>query len=104
MQKQKIYQQLCRALVMNCCVRSINLKIEEHGERVKKEDFSMMKMIHLDLCCQKALFSEWETYGAFELIRACGGHGYAISSGMIVPMVDLFPNTILEGENSILFL
>ena len=64
----------------------------------------MLKETHLDLCTHKAYFSEWLNYGYIETMRACGGHGFSILSGVANMLVDDFPYMILEGENSVLFL
>ena len=104
MQKQKMYLLLSRALVMNAAFHSLEKKIAENDNRVASEDFSLLKEAHLDLCTHKAFFSEWLNYGYIETMRACGGHGFSILSGVANMLVDDFPYMILEGENSVLFL
>lgn len=104
MQKQKIYKQLCRGLIMNCAYQRLLDMVNENDERVGNDDFSLMKNTHLDLCGHKACFSEWDTYGSMELMRACGGHGYSAYAGILGSVKNSFPAMILEGENSILFL
>jgi len=89
---------------MNSAFLRLNQKADENDERVSKDDFSMLKEVHLDLCTHKAFFTEWVNYGYIETMRACGGHGFSIFAGISNMLVDDFPNMILEGENSVLFL
>lgn len=89
---------------MNSAFHQLSKNIEENERRVLKDDFSMLKDAHIDLCTHKAFFSEWENYGIVEIIRACGGHGYNIYSGLPNQLMESFPSMIYEGENSVLFL
>jgi acyl-CoA oxidase len=60
--------------------------------------------LHIMLCAHKAYFTEWATFGIIQLIRACGGHGFSHFSGLPSLLFTQFPDMILEGENSVLFL
>ena len=104
MQKQKIYQQMCRGLILNCAYIKLLDSVNKNDALAKVGDFSLLKDTHLNLCGHKALSSEWNTYGVVTLIRACGGHGYNNFSGLPGIFKTDFPSMILEGENSILFL
>lgn len=89
---------------MNSAFIQVMGDIKENDRRVSNHDFSMLKDIHIDLCTHKAFFSEWENYGLVEIIRACGGHGYNIYSGLPNQFMEEFPSMLYEGENSILLL
>jgi len=89
---------------MNSAYLRLYQKVGENNEKVSKEDFSTLKEVHLDLCTHKAFFSEWVIYGYIETMRACGGHGFSMFAGIANMLIDDFPNMILEGENSVLFL
>lgn len=104
MQQQKMYQQLCRALIMNAGFIQLIDNVKENSDRTLKGDFSLMKDTHIDLCTHKAFYSEWLIMGHIEIIRACGGHGYNVFSGLTNALMEDFPFIILEGENSVLFL
>lgn len=104
MQKEKIYTQLSRALVLNSAFITLIDEVDDNDKRARKGDFTRLKTIHLDLCGHKVLSSEWNTYGVQNLIRACGGHGYNMYSGLPLMFKKDFPSMILEGENSVLCL
>jgi hypothetical protein len=56
------------------------------------------------LCAFKALFTTWEMEGYYNLVKACGGHGYSNYSGLPTLVKEEFPHQILEGDNSLLLL
>lgn len=76
----------------------------KNEQKIAIGDFSSLQDVHLMLCAHKAFFTEWATYGIIELIRACGGHGFSHYSGLPILLQQSFPDMILEGENSVLFL
>jgi len=104
MQKQKIYTNLCRGMTMNAAYIYLLNAVKDNDRRVNAGDFSLMKDTHIDLCGHKAWYTEWLNYGAIEMMRACGGHGYSVYGGIAQMFSDDFPTMILEGENSVLFL
>lgn len=104
LQQEKLFSQICKAYGMCFATRQARSLIQQNVINAKKGDFSLLGSAHILLSGYKALFTWWETRGVLKLIQACGGHGYSQYSGLPSIFTDSFPDTILEGENSILLL
>lgn len=104
LQQQKLFSEMAKAYAMSFATRQVNSLILANTEGAKNGDFSLLSQTHTILSGYKALFTWWETKGILNLIQSCGGHGYSQYSGLPSIFTDSFPDTILEGENSILLL
>ena len=104
LQKEKIMILLAKAYAMSSSSRIIRHLITENEKKALKGDFSLLQSCHISLCGYKALFSEWSNDGISTLIKACGGHGYSSFAGLEFLFKRYYPDTIYEGENSILLL
>lgn len=104
LQKEKILTHLSRAYAMASSFRAVRKLVSENERRAENDDFSLLQSCHISLSGYKALFSQWDIDGIAALIQACGGHGYSSLSGMEYYLKRFFPDTIYEGENSVLLL
>lgn len=104
LQKQKLYSNLAKAYAMSASMRKVREIVLLNAQKNKNGDFSLLQPSHIMLSGYKALFTNWNTKGIIELINACGGHGFSHYSGLPNILTESFPDTILEGENTVLLL
>ena len=104
LQKQKLFSELVKAHAMSSMAHFLRVIIWENQARSMNGDFSLLQQTHLLLSCCKAMFTWWNTRAMLTLIQCCGGHGYSMYSGLPNIFMTSFPDTILEGENSVLIL
>ena len=104
LQKKKIFAELSKAYAMNSSFDQVRKLVQTNFERCERNDFSLLKTAHIQLCGCKALFTWWLSRGMMNLMQACGGQGYSMYSGLPHLFRETFPDTILEGENSVLLL
>ena len=104
MQKEKILKHLSRGYAMVFAKQKLAKFLTKNSEAVKKYDFSYLQEAHVNLCGYKAYFT-WSGINCYaEMIQAAGGHGFSYYSGLPEILTELFPDTILEGENTLLCL
>lgn len=104
LQKEKILTQISRAYAMASSFRAVRELVGENEKRAENDDFSLLQTCHISLSGYKALFSQWDIDGVSALIQACGGHGYSSFAGMDYLFKRFYPDTIYEGENSVMLL
>lgn len=104
LQKEKIFALLSDGYALNAANHIVRNLVYENYNLVKKNDFSLLKTVHITLSGHKAWFTEICNFQVGQAIRACGGHGYSLYSGLPMGMKELFPEQILEGENTVLML
>jgi acyl-CoA oxidase len=104
LQKQKIYPLLAKSYCAFFNGAHVQKMIIQNNEQVANNDFSLMKEIHILLCIMKGLYTQWGNDGNFNMMQACGGHGYLKSSGFASMIDKGFAGVILEGENTVLML
>lgn len=104
LQKQKIYPLLAKSYCAFFNGAHVQKMIIQNNVQVTNNDFSLMKEIHILLCIMKGLYTQWGNDGNFNMMQACGGHGYLKSSGFGSMIDKQFPGVILEGENTVLML
>ena len=104
LQQHKIAKNLSKTYAMAMGLYQVMDLIGKNSEAVANGDYSYFQQIHLLLCECKAFYTQWDNQCITECIQACGGHGYAYTSGLVTPYTENFPNMILEGENSLLCL
>jgi acyl-CoA oxidase len=104
MQREKLFKEIGRAYLMQLSTAIFKKSVAECERLALNDDFSQLQNTHVNMCSFKALFTWWHNDGIGNLIKACGGHGYSMYSGLPHMLIDMFPNQILEGENSVLLL
>lgn len=101
-QQYKLFPLLAKTYVMQMCYLQIDKKILELNEDIKKGKFDNLQECHLLLCGSKSMFTQWVLEGLVTCVQCCGGHGFSNLSGIPHLIGSNFPNTILEGENTVL--
>ena len=103
LQKSKIYPQIAKSYAMYFATLAIDDIVKKNTQNVlNKNDFSLLKELHILLCCGKSLFSGWVNDNTIRLVQACGGHGFLSSSGFSLIADPSWSNAILEGINTVL--
>lgn len=83
MQQDKLCKQIVRAYAMSASAFEVSRLIKANDARIINNNFSHLHELHVMLCGHKAIHSEYAVYGIQNLIRACGGHGFSVYSGMV---------------------
>lgn len=104
LQQHKLIPLIAKTYAMMCGFAEVRKVIEQIGEDIKKSDFSKLQEGHVLLSGGKAVYTAWCNTGLVTCLQCCGGHGFSHFSGIPFLIQDFQPNTILEGENSVLLL
>lgn len=104
LQQFKLFPLLAKAFAMMCCFRKITQIVEITDNQINQNNFQNLQETHVILSGAKAFFTWWCSNGLTVCMQCCGGHGYSQASGIPNIMQSFAPNTILEGENTILTL
>lgn len=104
LQKFKLLKYVSRGFAMAFSKIRLDRFLKKNFEMVQKGNFDYLQECHVFLSGYKAYYT-WTGVDCFaEMIRAAGGHGYSFYSGLPSTLLELFPDQILEGENSLLCL
>jgi len=104
LQRYKICKNLSKAYAMSLGLYNVMALIQKNEDAVQNNDFTYFQQVHLTLCMCKAFYTWWDHKCVIESMNACGGHGYSAMSGMVDSFIEMYPNQILEGENTLLCL
>ena len=94
LQKNKIYPIIAKMYAINCNYMFLNDMVKQNAENVKNNDFGLMKEIHILMCMMKAFATQSGNQANFDLMQACGGHGFLNASGFAKFIDGGFPNVI----------
>ncbi|KAG7402328.1 hypothetical protein PHYBOEH_000036 [Phytophthora boehmeriae] len=72
------------------------------ADQIKRGDLSKLQVGHAMSCGLKVLTSDLACNGIETCRRACGGHGYLLSSGLPILLGDILQTVTAEGENFVL--
>uniref|UniRef100_A0A672UVA5 Acyl-coenzyme A oxidase n=1 Tax=Strigops habroptila TaxID=2489341 RepID=A0A672UVA5_STRHB len=73
-------------------------------EEIQRENFDMLPELHAFSSGFKAMVTQYCASAVEACLRACGGHGYSLLSGLPSLCTRILASCIYEGENTILFL
>ncbi len=104
LQRYKLIPQLAKAYAMIATFRLVQKMISEINVQVTQNNFSNLQEAHILLSGAKSFFSWWASRAVEVAMQCCGGHGYSSYSGLPKLYYNSVPNTILEGENTVLSL
>ena len=104
LQQFKLFPFLAKSFAMQCSFRKILDLIQVCNQEIANNNFQNLQEIHVILSGSKAFYTWWCNNGLFTCMQCCGGHGYSHYSGIPSIITVTAPNTILEGENTILTL
>eukprot|EP00644_Phytophthora_capsici_P004306 jgi/Phyca11/109589/e_gw1.17.16.1 len=71
-------------------------------QQTKRGDVSLLAVGHVMSCGLKVLTTDLATAGIETARRACGGHGYLLSSGLPILLGDAVQTVTTEGDNLVL--
>ncbi|RLN50166.1 hypothetical protein BBJ29_008977, partial [Phytophthora kernoviae] len=72
------------------------------SEQIKRGDVSLLTVGHVMSCGLKVFCTDLATAGIETARRACGGHGYLLSSGLPILLGDAVQTVTTEGDNLVL--
>ena len=104
LQKYKLYPLLAKSYAMMASYFKIEKLVEKSDFEVKSNDFKSLQEIHVMLSGAKAFYTWGCLSGLKVCLESCGGHGYSQYSGIPNIIEMTAPNTILEGENTVMAL
>jgi acyl-CoA oxidase len=79
-------------------MKSFDKAVKAAGKDLSKLDASMIPELHAASSGLKAFTTEIALNGMEEARRCCGGHGYALYSGIAAMVMDYMPSVTYEGD------
>ena len=104
LQQYRLFPLLAKTYAMRCAFNKISNVINECNAQIAENDFRNLQEVHIILSGSKAMYTWWCGSGLMVCMNCCGGHGFSKYSGITHIIESFAPNTILEGENSMLML
>ena len=104
LQQHKLFPILAKTYAMKANYLTIKNKINKVNQVIGTGDFSGLQECHILLSGAKAIGTWWVNSALFVCMQSCGGHGYSVFSGIPHLIQNYAPNSILEGENTILLM
>uniref|UniRef100_K3WJS3 acyl-CoA oxidase n=1 Tax=Globisporangium ultimum (strain ATCC 200006 / CBS 805.95 / DAOM BR144) TaxID=431595 RepID=K3WJS3_GLOUD len=103
-QQYRLFPLLAAAYAITFTGNQIDAFKVELSEQIHKGNVSMLNIGHAMSCGLKVLASDIGCAGIETCRRACGGHGYLLSSGLPILSGDNVQTVTAEGENYVLSL
>ncbi|KAE9043608.1 Peroxisomal acyl-coenzyme A oxidase 1 [Phytophthora rubi] len=101
-QQYRLFPLLAAAYAITLTGNQVDTFSLQLADQIKHGDLSMLVVGHAMSCGLKVLTSEMACNGIETCRRACGGHGYLLSSGLPVLLGDILQTVTAEGENFVL--
>ncbi|KAL7689551.1 putative acyl-CoA dehydrogenase/oxidase and middle domain superfamily, acyl-CoA oxidase [Plasmopara halstedii] len=101
-QQYRLFPLLAAAYAIILSGNHVDTIASQLADQVKNGDLSMLVEGHTISCGLKVVASEMASNGIETCRRACGGHGYLLSSGLPVLLGDVVQMVTAEGENFVL--
>ncbi|KAI9997197.1 hypothetical protein PInf_000633 [Phytophthora infestans] len=101
-QQYRLFPLLAAAYAITLTGNQMDAFSLQLADQIKHGDPSMLVVGHAMSCGLKVLASEMACNGIETCRRACGGHGYLLSSGLPVLLGDVLQMVTAEGENFVL--
>lgn len=101
-QRARLFPLVAQTYAMGMALHEISDFVAKLWESANNNDFSLLQEGHILLSSGKSLWTTMATHGIRECMYACGGHGYH-AAGIHGYYSKTSANTILEGENSVLY-
>lgn len=104
LQQYRLFGLLAKTYAMRCAFNQIIKVINQCNKEIEQNDFKNLQETHILLSGAKAWYTWWCGNGLNVCMNCCGGHGFSKYSGIPFFIETFAPNTILEGENTMLSL
>ncbi|KFU89148.1 Peroxisomal acyl-coenzyme A oxidase 2, partial [Chaetura pelagica] len=103
-QQEKLLPQLATAYAFHFIDHYLQELFNRAYREIQRKNFDMLPELHASSSGFKALITQHCTSGVEICLRACGGHGYSLLSGLPSLYTKILASCIYEGENTILLL
>ncbi|XP_069721789.1 peroxisomal acyl-coenzyme A oxidase 2 [Phaenicophaeus curvirostris] len=103
-QQEKLLPQLAAAYAFHFINNYLQELLDRGYKEIQRKNFSMLPELHACSSGFKAIVTQYCTSAVEICLRACGGHGYSLLSGLPSLYTKILASCIYEGENTILFL
>ncbi|NXP70043.1 ACOX2 oxidase, partial [Ramphastos sulfuratus] len=103
-QQEKLLPQLAAAYAFYFINGYLQELFDNGYKEIQKKNFDMLPELHAFSSGFKAVVTQQCTSAVEICLRACGGHGYSLLSGLPSLYTKILASCIYEGENTILLL
>uniref|UniRef100_A0A8C5TMQ8 Acyl-coenzyme A oxidase n=1 Tax=Malurus cyaneus samueli TaxID=2593467 RepID=A0A8C5TMQ8_9PASS len=103
-QQEKVLPQLAAAYAFHFTNDYLQELFNRGYREIQRKNFDMLPELHALSSGFKAMITQHCTAGVEICLRACGGHGYSLLSGLPSLYTKILASCIYEGENTILLL
>ncbi|NXI59991.1 ACOX2 oxidase, partial [Chloroceryle aenea] len=103
-QQEKLLPQLAAAYAFHFINDYLQELFNRAYEEIQTKNFDTLPELHAFSSGFKAMVTQYCTSAVEICLRACGGHGYSLLSGLPSLYTKIFASCIYEGENTILLL
>lgn len=103
-QQEKLLPQLAAAYAFHFINNYLHELFDRGYREIQGRNFDLLPELHAFSSGFKAMVSQYCTTGVEICLRACGGHGYSLLSGLPSLYTKILASCIYEGENTILLL
>uniref|UniRef100_A0A803VIZ4 Acyl-coenzyme A oxidase n=1 Tax=Ficedula albicollis TaxID=59894 RepID=A0A803VIZ4_FICAL len=103
-QQEKLLPQLAAAYAFYFTNDYLQELFNRGYREIQRKNFDMLPELHALSSGFKAVITQHCTAGVEICLRACGGHGYSLLSGLPSLYTKILASCIYEGENTILLL
>ncbi|KAI9220900.1 acyl-CoA dehydrogenase/oxidase C-terminal [Blastocladiella britannica] len=102
MVQRRMFPRIAEAYAILFASLEIEALHDDMIKRLESFDVSTLPVVHANSSALKSYCTGVALDGIEELRRACGGHGFMMSSGLPYLMANYSPNVTYEGENWLL--
>ncbi|ORZ10698.1 acyl-CoA dehydrogenase/oxidase, partial [Catenaria anguillulae PL171] len=102
MVQARMFPRVAEAYATLFTAQEIESMYHDMMHRLESFDVSTLPAVHANSSALKSYCTGLALDGIEELRRACGGHGFLMSSGLPYLMANYSPNVTYEGENQLL--
>ncbi|NXH13619.1 ACOX2 oxidase, partial [Bucco capensis] len=103
-QQEKLLPQLAAAYAFHLISNYLQELFDRGYREIQRKNFDMLPELHAFSSGFKAIITQYCTSAVEICLRACGGHGYSLLSGLPSLYTKILASCIYEGENTILLL
>ncbi|KFQ14038.1 Peroxisomal acyl-coenzyme A oxidase 2, partial [Leptosomus discolor] len=103
-QQEKLLPQLAAAYAFHFINNYLQNLFDRGYRDIQKKNFDTLPELHAFSSGFKAMVTQYSTSAVEICLRACGGHGYSLLSGLPSLYTKILASCIYEGENTILLL
>ncbi|NWR79065.1 ACOX2 oxidase, partial [Centropus unirufus] len=103
-QQEKLLPQLAAAYAFHFINNYLQELLDRGYREIQRKNFEPLPELHAFSSGFKAMVTQYCTSAVEICLRACGGHGYSLLSGLPSLYTKILASCIYEGENTVLLL